>query len=152
MFGKILIPVDFSEYTDHILGYATEIARKFGSSIHLIHVMPNMDYFTPYESFMAAENIVAVQKNIEGETEKDLEEIAKKIKDIPVTKAIRTGAAFIEIIGYVRTEGIDLIVMGTHGRSGFEHILIGSVAEKVVRKAPCPVLTVHPAEKPFKLP
>jgi nucleotide-binding universal stress UspA family protein len=147
MFSRILVPVDFSEFTNDILGYATEIAGKFGSVIHLIHVIPNMDYFTPYESFMAAENMVTVQKGIETEVQRDLEEVAKKIVGIPVTKAVRTGVSFIEIIDYVKSEHIDLVIMATHGRGGLEHIIIGSVAEKVLRKSPCPVLTIRPAKR-----
>ncbi len=150
MFQKILVPVDFSQYEDEILGYAREIAGKFNASIDLIHVIPNMDYFTPYESFMAAENIVAIQKGVEGEVEKDLEEVAKKLPDIPLKKAIRTGVAFVEILDYVNSEGIDLIIMGTRGRGGLEHIIIGSVAEKVLRKSPCPVLTIRPKKKQAK--
>jgi universal stress protein A len=152
MFAKILVPADFSEYTESILNCAAAIARRFGSSMHLLHVVPNMDYFTPYESFMAAENMVEVQKGIEAEVEKDLQRVADKITGVPVTRAIRTGVAFIEIIDYVRAEGIELVVMGTHGRGGLEHILIGSVAEKVVRKSPCPVLTIRPSDKAFRLP
>ncbi len=150
MFSKILVPVDFSEYTADILKHAMEIARRFDSTIHLIHVIPNMDYFTPYESFMAAENMVAVQKGIEAEVRKDLDEMAKGISAIPVVKAVRTGVSFVEIVDYVRTEGMDLVVMATHGRGGLEHIIIGSVAEKVVRRSPCPVLTIRPAKKQLK--
>lgn len=144
MFSKILVPVDFSSYTDHILRYAAEIATKFASSLHLIHVIPNMDYFTPYESFMAAGTIVAVQKGVEVEVRKDLEEVAGRVAGIGVTQAIRTGTAFVEIVNYVEEQGIDLVVMGTHGRGRLEHILLGSVAEKVVRRSPCPVLTIRP--------
>jgi nucleotide-binding universal stress UspA family protein len=147
MFQKILVPIDFSQYGDEILAYALEMARKFNASIDLIHVIPNMDYFTPYESFMAAENIVAVQKGVEGEVEKDLDEIAGKLPGINVKKVIRTGVAFVEIIDYIKSDGIDLIVMGTRGRGGLEHIIIGSVAEKVLRKSPCPVLTIRPQKK-----
>lgn len=147
MFKKILVPLDFSDYTDEIITVAVRIAEKFGSAIHLLHVIPNMDYFTPYESFLSTENLVNVQRDIEREVGKDMEARAKSIKDIPVTKVIHTGAAFLEIIDYVRAEKIDLVVMGTHGRGGLEHILIGSVAEKVVRKSPCPVLTVRPKDK-----
>ena len=147
MFQKILVPLDFSEYTDEILNVAVQIAQKFGSTIHFLHVIPNMDYFTPYESFMSAGNLVNIQREIEREVGKDMEAVAKKIQDIPVTKAIHTGVAVLEIVDYVRTERIDLVVMGTHGRGGLEHILIGSVAEKVIRKSPCPVLTIRPAGK-----
>ena len=152
MFSKILVPVDFSAYTDEIVQHAMAIAQKFGSSLHLIHVVPSMDYFTPYESFMAVENVAAVQKAIEAEVEGQLDGAARKITGIAVTKAIRTGAASIEIIDYARSAQIDLIVMGTHGRGALEHILIGSVAEKVVRKSPCPVLTIRPAESRVKAP
>jgi nucleotide-binding universal stress UspA family protein len=147
MFSKILVPIDFSEFTDDIVRYSTEIAQKFGSAIHLMHVIPNMDYFTPYESFMAAENMVTVQKGVEAEVQRDLDRVAESIAGIPVTKVIRTGVSFVEIIEYVRNENIDLIIMATHGRGGLEHIIIGSVAEKVVRKSPCPVLTIRPKKR-----
>jgi len=104
-----------------------------------------MDYFTPYESFLSAESLVKIQRDIEKEVEKDMDAITKKIAHIPATKAVHTGVAFVEIVDYVRAEKIDLVVMGTHGRGGLEHILLGSVAEKVVRRAPCPVLTIRPA-------
>ena len=144
MFSKILVPVDFSEYTDEILEYATEIARKFGASLHLMHVIPTMDYFTPYESFITPENAEAAQQAIAADVKKHLEETAGPISGIAVTRAVRTGAAFVEITQYAESEGIDLIVMGTHGRGGIEHLLLGSVAGRVIRRAPCPVLTIRP--------
>jgi nucleotide-binding universal stress UspA family protein len=149
MFSRILVPIDFSEYTTDILTYATEIARKFSSTIHLIHVIPTMNYFAPYESFMSAENIATVQGSVESEVERDLAEVANKITGIPVTRAVRTGVSFVEIVEYVKAEEIDLVIMATHGRGGLE-LIIGSAAEKVVRKSPCPVLTIRPAKKQFK--
>ena len=151
MFNKILYPIDFSEYTEEITNYALSIAKKYSSELHLLHVIPNLTYFTPYESFLTPENLVAIEKNIETEIEKDFDKIISKI-DIPVKKIIRTGVTFVEIIDYIKEEGIDLVVMGTHGRSGIEHILIRSVAEKVVRKSPCPVMTVRPKGKLFQMP
>jgi len=147
MFEKILVPVDFSEYKDEILEYATEIARRFDSSLHLLHVIPTMDYFTPYESFITPENVEAAQKAIEAEVKKQMEETAGQISGIAVTRAVRTGAAFVEITQYAESEGINLIVMGTHGRGGIEHLLLGSVAGRVIRRAPCPVLTIRPKRK-----
>jgi nucleotide-binding universal stress UspA family protein len=70
----------------------------------------------------------------------------------PVVRAARVGAAFLEIIEYVREQEIDLVVIGTHGRSGLMHILMGSVAERIVRKSPCPVLTVKPEGHQFVMP
>jgi len=151
MFMKILCPVDFSEFTDEILSYAVAIAKSFDSELHLIHVIPNLNYFTPYESFLTPENLVAIERNIEGEVGKDFDKITKKI-DLPFKRVVKTGVTFVEIIDYIKNQGIDLVIMGTHGRSGIEHILIGSVAEKVVRKSPCPVLTVRPKDKAFKMP
>lgn len=151
MFEKILCPVDFSEFTDEILAYAVNIAKRFDSELHLIHVIPNLNYFTPYESFLTPENLVAIERNIEGEVGKDFDKITSKL-DLPFKRIVKTGVTFVEIIDYIKDQGIDLVVMGTHGRSGIEHILIGSVAEKVVRKSPCPVLTVRPKDKAFKMP
>ncbi len=147
MFRKILVPLDFSDYTDEIVNVAVQIGGKFGSTIHLLHVIPNMDYFTPYESFLSTESLVTIQRDIEREVARDMDEVVKNIKDLPVTKAIHTGVVSLEIVDYLRAEKMDLVVMGTHGRGGLEHILIGSVAEKVVRKSPCPVLTIRPAGK-----
>jgi nucleotide-binding universal stress UspA family protein len=146
MFKKIVCPVDFSEFTDEIIEYGVSIAKKFDAELHLLHIIPNLNYFTPYESFLTPENLVAMERSIEREIEKDFENTIKKI-DMPVKKAIKTGVTFVEILDYIKTEKIDLVVMGTHGRSGFEHILLGSVAEKIIRRAPCPVLTVRPKAK-----
>jgi nucleotide-binding universal stress UspA family protein len=143
MFEKILVPVDFSDYTDQILDVVLEISRKFNSEIHLLHIIPTMDYLTPYESFLAVDNLVEVQKQIEQDVEKDLEKVGQKLP-VSTVKAIRSGVAFMEIIDYVKTQNIELVIMGTHGRGALEHILMGGVAEKVVRRAPCPVLTIRP--------
>lgn len=151
MFKKILCPLDFSEFTDEIMGYAVDIAKRYDAELHLLHVVPNLTYFTPYESFLTPENIVAIEGTIEKEVTLNFDKVLKGI-DIPAKTVIKTGTAFVEIIEYIRAEGIDLVVMGTHGRSGIEHILIGSVAEKVVRKSPCPVMTIRPKGKRFTMP
>jgi universal stress protein A len=151
MFKKIVCPVDFSEFTDEILNCAVDIAKKYNAELHLIHIIPNLNYFTPYESFLTPENLIAIERNIEKEVDKDFDKITKTV-DMSVKKVVKTGVTFVEIIDYIKTEGIDLVVMGTHGRSAIEHILIGSVAEKVVRKSPCPVLTIRPKGKEFLMP
>jgi universal stress protein A len=151
MFKKIVCPVDFSEFTTEIVAYAVSIATKFDAELHLLHVIPNLNYFTPYESFLTPENLVAIERNIEKEVQKDFSKITEEI-EIPAQTAVKQGVTFVEIIDYVKDQAMDLVVMGTHGRSGVEHILIGSVAEKVVRKAPCPVLTIRPKGKHFKMP
>lgn len=151
MFKKILCPVDFSQFTQEVINYALDLAKKYGAELHLMHVVPNMTYFTPYESFLTPENLVAIEKNIQDEVERDFAKLLKG-NGVPTKTVIRTGVPFVEIIDYAKSESIDLIVMGTHGRSAIENILIGNVAEKVVRKSPCPVMTIMPKGKEFKMP
>ena len=151
MFKKIVYPVDFSDYAGEILEYAVAMAKKFDAELHLIHVIPNLNYFTPYESFLTPENLVAIERNIEKDVAEDFDKLTKDL-DIPVKRVVKTGVTFLEIIDYVKEAGIELVVMGTHGRTGIEHILIGGVAEKVVRKSPCPVLTIRPRDKKFVMP
>jgi universal stress protein A len=151
MFEKILVPIDFSDYTERILDVATEISQKFGSEIHLLHVIPSMDYLTPYETFLAVDNLVEVQKQIEQDVEQDLERVSQSLP-VSTTKVIRSGVAFVEIIDYVKTQNIGLVIMATHGRGALEHILLGSVAEKVGRRAACPVLTIRPEAKSVTVP
>jgi nucleotide-binding universal stress UspA family protein len=151
MFKKILCPVDFSKFTSEVVTYAASMAKQYGAELHMLHVIPNLTYFTPYESFLTPENLVAMEKNIQDEVDRDFGRILSRV-DIDAKKVVRTGVAFVEIIDYAKSEGMDLIVMGTHGRSGIEHILIGNVAEKVVRKSPCPVMTIRPRGKEFKMP
>jgi nucleotide-binding universal stress UspA family protein len=146
MFDKILVPVDFSDHTDQIIDVALEISRKFSAEIHLLHVVPTMDCLTPYESFLAVDNLIALQKQIAEEARQDLERISQKLS-VPTTIAVRSGVAFLEIVDYAKAEGIGLVVMATHGRGALEHILLGSVTEKVVRRASCPVLTIRPSPK-----
>jgi nucleotide-binding universal stress UspA family protein len=151
MFKKILCPVDFSRFTQDFINYAADLAKKYGAELHVMHVVPTMTYFTPYESFLTPENLIAIEKNIQDEVEDNFEELLKD-QDIPTKKVIKTGVPFVEIVAYAKSENVDLIVMGTHGHSGIEHILIGNVAEKVVRKSPCPVMTIRPKGKEFKMP
>ncbi len=151
MFKKILCPVDFSQFTQDVVNYALDLAKKYGAELHIMHVVPNMTYFTPYESFLTPENLVAIEKNIQDEVERNFTKLLKEDK-VPTKRVIKTGVPFVEIIDYARSESIDLIVMGTHGHTGLEHILIGNVAEKVVRKSPCPVMTIRPKGKQFKMP
>ena len=147
---NVLVATDFSETSGAALDYGREIARTFGSTLHVLHV---------------ADNIYA-QSGIDGYTsmlpdvQREVEDAARTQLDAALTQddrttlhvtpcvvvAISKPAAIIE---YASRYHIDLIVMGTHGRGAISHLVMGSVAERVVRTAPCPVLTVHHPEHEF---
>ncbi|MDP7277055.1 MAG: universal stress protein [Planctomycetaceae bacterium] len=148
---NILVPTDFSEHSDTAVLYGCELASRFDADLHLLHVVE----FTP---LMYGEGAYFAP-----ETEAQLEHDAQQlIGDIPapewrsripnVTRSTLRGHPLPEICRYAKEQNIDLIILGTHGRGAIAHVLLGSVAEKVVRKAPCPVLTVHHPEREFVMP
>lgn len=145
---RILLPTDFSECSERARLYACELAKRFGSEIHLFHVVPPTvlpGYAGPVPETFA---------NPEDAARETLDQwyIPAFSEAKGVVRAISLGTPFVEIVRYARNQNIDLIVMGTHGRSGVAHALIGSVTERVVRKAPCPVLTVRPEGHQFVMP
>lgn len=142
---RILLPTDFSDTAEHTLGYAREMAERFGAEVHVLHVVADP---TPQEWAIGAAALVVsdLLKTWETDAERRLAGIS--LDGIETVRAIRVGHAFVEILRYATDNAIDMIVMGTHGRGPVEHLLLGSVAETVVRKAPCPVLTVrHPGHE-----
>ena len=149
---RILFPTDFSEPADHAWPFALHFAQEFGAEIHLLHVVAPPPRMT--EAYAANFDPVKFAEVLTAEANASLDRFVREAKDrnIASQTEVRIGVDFHEIIDYARTHQIDLIVMATHGRTGLAHALVGSVAEKVVRKAPCPVLTVkHPAMK-FEMP
>ncbi|MCX5649329.1 MAG: universal stress protein [Planctomycetota bacterium] len=151
--AKLLVPTDFSEDSEQAARYAVELAKRFQAEIHCIHVvdipadlLSTSDYYMtgPSEAFL---------DQIREESKKNLEAFAKKnLEGAQVRTAFLEGSPFVEIIRYAHNQEIDLVVIATHGRTGLRHVLFGSVAEKVVRKAPCPVLVVKRKERDFVLP
>ena len=141
---NILVPADFSEAADAALAYAKELAEKFNGRIDLLHVVA-----TPVLYPMGADNSAAamgkVIADVEAAARQALEDLGKKLDLGPdrLTVQTRIGTPVAEILDTITEDGIDLVVMGTHGRGMVEHLLLGSVAERVVRRSPVPVLTVH---------
>ncbi len=142
---KILCPFDFSESSQETLQYAIHLMLKDDdATLYLIHVVDIRvnDYCGPfYEQEPSLSMTVLDQSTREQLEKKLLAEVPEEIQN-RVETTILFGIPFLEIIKTARDKDIDLIVIGTHGRTGIAHMLIGSVAEKVVRKAPCPVLSV----------
>ena len=141
--NKILVPVDFSEGSDLALDWATVLARDTGATLLLVHVE-----VIPLTAG-GGEYVYAVPEPPTAELAEKLEKVVPKDPSVPVVHRMLTGDPASAILRTAGREDVDLIVMGTHGRRGITRLLMGSVAEEVVRKAPCPVLTVkQPAGVP----
>jgi nucleotide-binding universal stress UspA family protein len=143
-FKKILVPIDFSAHSDEALRIACVMAETFRASLMLVNVFSPPIYPTPDGAFVAMPETYAEVIATHG---RRLEEAVAAVKRDHATLEVscRTleGVPFREIVAFAREHAFDLIVMGTHGWTGLKHALLGSVAEKVVRKAPCAVLTVR---------
>ncbi|HXD20408.1 MAG TPA: universal stress protein [Vicinamibacterales bacterium] len=146
MFKRVLVPLDFSAPSDAALEYARSVAARYGSSLHLLHVAED-----PYRALYSAEVFVP---EVEGVRTAILDGATARLKDrlrpsdvveLHATVEAIVGTPAGSIVEYAAGHDIDLVVMGTHGRGGVSHLLMGSVAERVVRTAPCPVLTVRQA-------
>jgi len=151
---RILVPTDFSDHSERAAAYAVELARRYeADEIHCVHVSDiPADLLATSAYYMTGPSEQFIEQ-VREESRKSLEAFARKnFKDRPVKTVFLEGRPFVEIIRYARENQIDLIVISTHGRSGIKHALFGSVAEQVVRKAPCPVLVVKRDERDFVLP
>jgi nucleotide-binding universal stress UspA family protein len=149
---RILLPTDFSDYSAAAVKYACEFATKFDAELHVLHALELHLSSTPgFEMGLALptyihESRTAAEKAMAGVTDPQWAAGRK------IVKALIEGSPKVEIVRYARQQNIDLIVLATHGRTGLAHVIIGSVAESVVRTAPCPVLTVRPEGHQFVMP
>lgn len=147
LFKKILVPTDNSENAKEAFKYALKLAEKHDSTIYVVAVV-NIGYLEEAGKFESNHFKLphSYVENIVKEKTKETEEFVRKnsvnYRGSEIARHIRKGHPVTEIISIARKKEVDLIVMGTHGRSGLSHTLMGSVAERVVRKASCPVLTV----------
>jgi universal stress protein A len=144
--ANILVPVDFSECGQTAVRYALGMAAQFQAVVTLVHVVEQIIYpgdwmYPPLAmSDFAAERRDEVQRKMEGL----VHEPSAKVNHV-----VRVGRAWQEVTDLAREINADLLVIATHGYTGLKHVLLGSVAEKIVRHAPCPVLTVRPDERDF---
>lgn len=139
----LLVPLDFSDCCRQALTEAVALARQFGSRISLVHVVEPM--VLPENLMLAVPELPEVGGNLVQDAEARLTRIAER--EIPTelrgAMLVRIGRPFDEICQVAASEKVDLIVIPTHGYTGFKHVLLGSTAERVVRHAPCPVLTLR---------
>ena len=140
--SRILVPTDFSEPSQRALEQAILLARTFGARLLLLHV-----WSMPYTAY--SEGLTWPVDDMERAAQKALDEAHAKAKELyPQTDAIlRQGGEWLQIIEAAAVHDVDLIVMGTHGRRGLPHLFMGSVAERVVRMSPVPVMTVGAGER-----
>lgn len=142
-FEKILVALDLSEHSKTVADYAAALAKMSGASITAIYAAPTL---TQYTGFHVPPNTI---DNFVGEIVSGAEKamssfVTEHFGDIPVKAVVVVGYAAEEILSMADKESADIIVMGTHGRRGIDRILFGSVAEKVVKNSPYPVLTIRP--------
>lgn len=150
---NILLATDFSEPSAAALEYAKALAKAFGARIHVLHVLEDLAaHAWTTEVYVAA--LPGVHDEMEKQARERLDAVftPEERTGYNVRTELRTGSPFVEVVRYAREENIDLIIMGTHGRGPIAHMLLGSVAERVVRKASCPVLTVRQGGHEFVLP
>jgi universal stress protein A len=146
--NRVLVATDFSETSEAALQYGIALAGTFGASLHVLHVLadPMPD---PLRNCPFGLRAIELEENARKRVESL---VPAGVSRLPAVAAAVSGNPSDEILGYACRHDVDLIVCGTHGLTGWRRLVMGSVAEMLVRKAPCPVLTVHHPEHEFVLP
>jgi universal stress protein A len=144
--SRILVPTDFSNSSKEALDSAIHLARMLKAKLYLLHVFEWPVYIDAGVSPGVRPEMYEWIKEIKTESSRKLARLAEEVRrrHVTVHTLFKEGAPFLEILDAAKDIRADLIVVGTHGRTGLAHILLGSVAERVVRQSPCPVLTVRP--------
>lgn len=140
---NVLFATDFSSSSDAALPYAAAICRHFGSALHIAHVLSDTSVLM-MTGGVDYVSLSTIYEDAHAEAKEKLERISSHVEGLPHHIYVRHGQVWENLAGLVDEEKIDLIVLGTHGRSGLGKLLLGSVAENILRHAPCPVLTVGP--------
>jgi len=152
-YKKVLFCTDFSENADYAFDFAYGIAKRDEGLLYILHVLPDNPHQAFAEKYIKKEDLEKIQKNIGEDLDNKYREhyvkkIGNKIKFEIITKS---GREDNEILKFAKQEHVDIIVMGTHGRTGIEHVFFGSVAEKVIRRSPFPVLIIPCKRKAERL-
>ena len=150
---NVLVATDFGEASETALAYGRALARSFGARLHVVHIVGNAQMWVGIDGY--AFDVTELQREMEQGARKQLGQLVTEEdrRELRAEAIVRTAASpAMEIVSYAKDANVDLIVMGTHGRGAMAHLMMGSVAERVVRTAPCPVLTVRNPEHEFILP
>jgi len=140
-FTHVLVPTDFGESSSRALAVAVELAKKYGAALTLLHTYEIPSYAGPGSFAAPVDFLTPVREAAEAELDRELKELKKEVPK--ADGIVRFGAPSQEIVKEIGLTHADLVVMGTHGRRGVTHALLGSVAERTVRTSPVPVMTVH---------
>jgi nucleotide-binding universal stress UspA family protein len=143
--AKLLVGTDFSPVSEHALRYAIDLAAQLGASIDVLHAFSLPSFSLPIEGALISTPEAAARHSIQAQEKLDQQLARHAQSGVALRGHVRTGAAPEELVSLAAEISADLIVVGTHARSGPAHVLLGSVAELVVRSSPLPVLTVTPS-------
>jgi nucleotide-binding universal stress UspA family protein len=151
-FNKILVPTDFSESAKYALPFAIDLARKYAASLQILHVVEPI--VAPVDFAWGTYSYPDIEKQLSSYVDESLAKIIEEQipPEIICDSTSLHGKPWREIVSFARDQSMELIVMATHGLSGFSHALYGSTAEKIVRKAPCPVLIIRHPDVKFEMP
>ena len=146
---KILFPTDFSEYSQHALRYAAALAESFKAKLYVLHACEHPFVGAGMEAYHFS--VPEFSAEVQEQEKKTLEQITGELRarGIDAEPLYVTGRAYLEIVNCAKEMDVDVITLATHGHKGISHFVFGSTAEKVVRLAPCPVLTVKHPEHDF---
>ncbi len=146
---KVLVPTDFSESARHALTYGISFAREYEAELQVLHVVENLT--VGYASDLFPVPMAEVFQEISGYAKAELAKLAAeaRARKVDVIEHVVQGKPSAEIIRFAKENEVDMIVLGTHGKGMLDQALFGSTTERVVRRAPCPVLTVRVAEHAF---
>ena len=144
---KILAPIDFSDHARKAFGYARTFAERWDAELHLLNVVEPAVF--PTEAGLTPVGVMKLGDEMETSAKATIEQLASSpdLSGLKVHTDIAYGRASSAIIEYAGTHNIDMIIIATHGRTGLEHLIFGSTTERVVREAPCPVLTIRPQKE-----
>jgi nucleotide-binding universal stress UspA family protein len=148
--NKILVPIDFSDYSKNALKYAADFALNFKAKIYLIYVIEPIIY--PADFSIGQVTIPTPDVDMHSRAQTELDALAKTFieSSVDVETIIKSGKPFVEIVETATEKDVDLIIIATHGHTGVEHLIFGSTAARVIKKAPCPVLSLRDPVKGFQ--